>query len=179
MLLTAVCTALATILGGRRRKGCDREGQYSLTPVAKGSPWQLSEAYLRSPVNTTLKTQCVEWIYTQIGEGENGKTIWTEKNRETVSFKFPSSPTTQWYSHSMDLVLTSPEKAERRMRRLEHFHFTFEHFAKFSRKPLQFDRENSKYVSCTGRSSATVVSFRLQESHRVDGKYIIIVWCCS
>ena len=178
MLLTAVCTALATILGGRRRKGCDREGQYSLTPVAKGSPWQLSEAYLRSPVNTTLKNQCVEWIYTQIGKGKTEKQF-ERKNWKTVSFKFPSSPTTQWYNHSMDLVLTSPEKAERRMRRLEHFHFTFEHFAKFSRKPLQFDRENSKCVSCTGRSSATVVSFRLQESHRVDGKYIIIVWCCS
>lgn len=26
ILLKAVCTALATILGGRRRKGCDREG---------------------------------------------------------------------------------------------------------------------------------------------------------
>ena len=178
MLLTAVCTALATILGGRRRKGCDREGQYSLTPVAKGSPWQLSEAYLRSPVNTTLKTSAWNEYIPRLGKGKTEKKF-ERKNWKTVSFKFPSSPTTQWYNHNMDLVLTSPEKAERRMRRLEHFHFTFEHFAKFSRKPLQFDRENSKCVSCTGRSSATVVSFRLQESHRVDGKYIIIVWCCS
>ena len=117
-------------------------------------------------------------IYPDWGRGKRKNNL-SRKHWKTVSFKFPSSPTTQWYNHSMDLVLTSPEKAERRMRRLEHSHFTFEHFAKFSRKPLQFDRENSKCASCTGRSSATVVSFRLQESHRVDGKYIIIVWCCS